>query len=124
MQVQGTDSLVSYSSSYSSPLDCAVKTAKTEGVRKWSLCLQLRYLICFQADLMHLQLTGIFRGGHATLLRESLGNASFFTTYEYVRYYLHLQMKDSSPDWTHLIDVGIGIMSGGLGGIAVSILIT
>ncbi|XP_071935048.1 mitochondrial arginine transporter BAC1-like isoform X1 [Coffea arabica] len=94
MQVQGTDSLISYSSRYNSPLDCAIKTVKAEGP------------------------TGIFRGGYTTLLRESLGNASFFTTYEYVRYYMHLQLKDASPHQTHLIDVGIGIMSGGLGGIA------
>ena len=71
--------------------------------------------------MLNLQPTGIFRGGYTTLLRESLGNASFFTTYEYVRYYMHLQLKDASPHQTHLIDVGIGIMSGGLGGIAVSI---
>lgn len=94
MQVQGTDSLISYSSRYNSPLDCAIRTVKAEG------------------------LTGIFRGGYTTLLRESLGNASFFTTYEYVRYYMHWQLKGASPHQTHLIDVGIGIMSGGLGGIA------
>ncbi|XVF60574.1 hypothetical protein PTKIN_Ptkin08bG0058700 [Pterospermum kingtungense] len=31
MQVQGTDSLVPKSSSYSSPLDCAIKTIKSDG---------------------------------------------------------------------------------------------
>lgn len=35
MQVQGTDSLVLGSGRYSSPLDCAVKTIKTDGVRKY-----------------------------------------------------------------------------------------
>ncbi|KAA8515231.1 hypothetical protein F0562_018539 [Nyssa sinensis] len=98
MQVQGTDSLVPKYSRYSNPLDCALKTVKTEGV------------------------TGIFRGGITTLLRESLGNAVFFINYEYIRYYMHLHLKDesSSSSQTNLIDVGVGIMSGGLSGIAVS----
>lgn len=94
MQVQGTDSLVPKSSRYTSPLDCALKTMKTEGV------------------------TGIFRGGLTTLLRESLGNAVFFSIYEYVRYYMHLQLKAASSDHNDLIDVGIGIVTGGLGGVA------
>lgn len=94
MQIQGTDSLVPKSSRYSSPLDCALKTMKTEGV------------------------TGIFRGGLTTLLRESLGNAVFFSIYEYVRYYMHLQLKAASSDHNDLIDVGIGIVTGGLGGVA------
>ncbi|KAK9267945.1 hypothetical protein L1049_010382 [Liquidambar formosana] len=94
MQVQGTDSLVPKSSGYNGPLDCALKTVQTEGV------------------------TGIFRGGTTTLLRESFGNAVFFTIYEYVRYYMHLQLKAASSDHSNLIDVGIGIMSGGLGGVA------
>lgn len=74
-----------------------------------------------QANVKHLQITGIFRGGQATLLRESLGNAVFFSTYEYVRYYMHSRLKDASSNPNHLIDVGVGIMSGGLGGIAVCI---
>ncbi|CBI30592.3 hypothetical protein VitviT2T_015101 [Vitis vinifera] len=94
MQIQGTDSLVPKSSRYSSPLDCALKTMKTEGV------------------------TGIFRGGLTTLLRESFGNAVFFSVYEYVRYYMHLQLKAASSDHNDLIDVGIGIVTGGLGGVA------
>ncbi|PIN07393.1 Mitochondrial carnitine-acylcarnitine carrier protein [Handroanthus impetiginosus] len=94
MQVQGTDYLVPSSSRYSGPLDCALKTVKTDG------------------------LTGIFRGGVATLLRESIGNAVFFSTYEYVRYYMHLPMRNVSTDPSHFIDAGIGIVSGGLGGIA------
>ncbi|KAB1221964.1 Mitochondrial arginine transporter BAC1 [Morella rubra] len=94
MQVQGTDSMVPKSSRYSSPLDCALKTIKTEGV------------------------SGIFRGGFTTLLRESLGNAVFFSVYEYVRYYVHSQLKAASSDHSHFIDMGIGIVSGGLSGVA------
>ncbi|XP_062160803.1 mitochondrial arginine transporter BAC1 isoform X2 [Alnus glutinosa] len=93
MQVQGTDSLVPRSRRYSGPLDCALKAVKTEGV------------------------TGIFRGGFTTLLRESFGNAVFFSVYEYVRYYMHSRLKAASSDNSHLIDVGIGIVSGGLGGV-------
>uniref|UniRef100_A0A6N2KGR7 Mitochondrial carrier protein n=1 Tax=Salix viminalis TaxID=40686 RepID=A0A6N2KGR7_SALVM len=69
LQIQGTDSLVPKFSRYSSPLDCALQTVKNEGV------------------------TGIFRGGSTTLLRESIGNAVFFSVYEYVRYYMHLRLK-------------------------------
>ena len=72
----------------------------------------------FGADRLPVQVTGIFRGGFTTLLRESIGNAVFFTTYEHVRYYMHLQLKDASSNHSNLIDVGVGIMSGGLGGIA------
>ncbi|XAR66485.1 hypothetical protein NMG60_11012746 [Bertholletia excelsa] len=93
MQIQGTDSLVPKSSRYNNPLDCALKTVKTEGV------------------------TGIFRGGFTTLLRESIGNAMFFSTYEHIRYYIHLQLKNASNK-SNLIDVGVGIVSGGLSGIA------
>ncbi|KAH7546034.1 mitochondrial arginine transporter BAC1 isoform X1 [Ziziphus jujuba] len=94
MQVQGTDSLVPMSSRYSGPLDCALKTVKDEGVK------------------------GIFRGGFTTFLRESLGNAVFFSVYENVRYHMHSRLKSGSSDCTSLIDVGVGILSGGLGGIA------
>ncbi|XP_042519374.1 mitochondrial arginine transporter BAC1 isoform X1 [Macadamia integrifolia] len=98
MQVQGTDSLVLKHDRYSSPLDCAVKTIKTEGVK------------------------GIFRGGFATLLRESIGNSAFFCTYEYSRYYLRSQLNSISSEHialpTAFSDIGIGIISGGLGGAA------
>ncbi|KAL7088997.1 hypothetical protein ACP275_13G161700 [Erythranthe tilingii] len=94
MQVQGTDSIVQSSSRYNGPIDCALKTIKSEG------------------------LTGIFRGGGATLLRESIGNAVFFSTYEHVRYYMRRSLRDASSDVSHFADVGIGIFSGGLGGIA------
>ncbi|XP_047310614.1 mitochondrial arginine transporter BAC1 [Impatiens glandulifera] len=93
MQVQGTDSLVPMSNRYSGPLDCAIKTMKHEGV------------------------AGIFRGGLTTLFRESIGNAAFFCTYEHVKYYMNLQFKDAHKQ-NNLVDVGIGIMSGGLSGIA------
>ncbi|KAL2931862.1 Mitochondrial arginine transporter BAC1 [Bienertia sinuspersici] len=94
MQVQGTGSLISKSSTYSGPIDCALKTLRMEGV------------------------TGIFRGGTATFLRESLGNAMFFTVYENVRHFMHLQLKDATEEHKGLADIGIGIISGGLGGVA------
>lgn len=93
MQVQGADTFLQSSSRYSSPIDCAVKTVKSEG------------------------LSGVFRGGGATFLRESIGNAFFFSTYEYVRYYMHKPLRDASSDLTHVIDVGVGIVSGGFAGI-------
>lgn len=61
---------------------------------------------------------GIFRGALTTLLREALGNSVFFCTYEYVRYYMHLQLKEASAKHGNLVDMGIGIVSGGLGGVA------
>ncbi|XP_076917071.1 mitochondrial arginine transporter BAC1 [Bidens hawaiensis] len=94
MQIQGTDSVVPAYRKYSGPLNCAIETVKTEGVK------------------------GLFRGGVATLSREAVGNAVFFSTYEYLRHSLHLQLKNSSFDHKNLLDVGIGIVSGGLGGIA------
>lgn len=54
------------------------------------------------------------------MLRESIGNAVFFSVYEYVRYYMHLQLKPALSDHSSLIDMGIGIVTGGLGGVAVS----
>ncbi|KAL9329366.1 hypothetical protein ACSQ67_004369 [Phaseolus vulgaris] len=94
MQIQGTDSLVPKSSRYSGPLDCALKTVETEGVK------------------------GIFRGGCTTLLRESIGNGVFFGVYEYVRYQMHSNIKVSSSNYSNLADIGVGIASGGLGGVA------
>lgn len=94
MQVQGTDSLVPNSSKYKSPLDCVAKTFKSDGV------------------------TGIFRGGFTTLLRESIGNAVFFCTYEHLRYYIHAKLKDPSHDPSNLFDIGVGVVTGGLSGIA------
>ncbi|XP_061977880.1 mitochondrial arginine transporter BAC1-like isoform X3 [Populus nigra] len=90
MQIQGTDSLVPEFSRYSSPLDCALQTVKNEGV------------------------TGIFRGGFTTLLRESIGNAVFFSVYEHVRHYMHLQLKPTLSDRSNLVDMGIGIVTGGV----------
>ncbi|XP_071720816.1 mitochondrial arginine transporter BAC1 isoform X2 [Rutidosis leptorrhynchoides] len=94
MQIQGTDSVVPTYRKYSGPLNCAFETVKAEGVK------------------------GLFRGGVATLFRESIGNAVFFSTYEYLRHSLHSQLKGTSYEHTNVVDVGIGIVSGGLGGIA------
>ncbi|KAK9706719.1 hypothetical protein RND81_07G147300 [Saponaria officinalis] len=94
MQVQGTDSLVPKSSRYTGPLDCAFKTFKTEGV------------------------TGIFRGGVTTFMRESVGNAMFFSVYENVRHVMHLKLKDTSHEYRSMAEMGIGLLSGGLGGVA------
>lgn len=55
------------------------------------------------------------------MLRETIGNAMFFSVYEYVRYHIHSHLKSASPDHRNLIDVGVGVASGGLGGIAVCI---
>lgn len=65
------------------------------------------------------QVSGLFRGGVTTLMREAVGNAVFFSTYEYLRHSMHLRLKDSLIDHTNLMDVEIGIISGGLSGIAV-----
>jgi hypothetical protein len=99
MQVQGKHAL--HGTRYSSPLDCAMKTLQSEGV------------------------CGLFRGGLATLFREAVGNAVFFCTYEYSRYWMHRYLD--SPWFSggnHLVlakDVGVGIMSGGISGMAVII---
>lgn len=97
MQVQGAESAISKYDKYTGPLDCAVKTIKNDGIK------------------------GIFRGGITTLLRESIGNATFFTTYELSRHYMHLQLNSYSTSLTNhsklMTDVGIGIISGGLSGI-------
>ncbi|KAL9234044.1 hypothetical protein vseg_008962 [Gypsophila vaccaria] len=94
MQVQGTNSAAPKSSRYSGPMDCALKTFRAEG------------------------LSGIFRGGTATFLRESVGNSVFFTVYETVRHVTHLILKDTSVKSSNMAQLGIGILSGGLGGVA------
>ncbi|XP_072951558.1 mitochondrial arginine transporter BAC1 isoform X3 [Typha angustifolia] len=99
MQVQGKKDTMY--ARYSGPLDCAHKTLQNEGIK------------------------GIFRGGLATLLRESIGNAVFFSIYEFSRYWMHMQLNSMSfPHSKHsklLTDAGIGILTGGLAGIAVSV---
>ncbi|KAK6917592.1 Mitochondrial substrate/solute carrier [Dillenia turbinata] len=75
----------------------------------------ISFVLC-PSELVKVQ--GIFRGGYTTFLRESIGNAVFFSVYEYVKYYMHLQFKSSSSNYNNLIDVGTGILSGGLGGVA------
>ncbi|XP_072951554.1 mitochondrial arginine transporter BAC1 isoform X2 [Typha angustifolia] len=96
MQVQGKKDTMY--ARYSGPLDCAHKTLQNEGIK------------------------GIFRGGLATLLRESIGNAVFFSIYEFSRYWMHMQLNSMSfPHSKHsklLTDAGIGILTGGLAGIA------
>ncbi|KAG6484393.1 hypothetical protein ZIOFF_052908 [Zingiber officinale] len=96
MQVQGN--AASMFVKYNGPLDCAIKTIQSEGVR------------------------GLFRGGLPTFLRESIGNAVFFSTYELSRHYLHSQLNSAPSALSHnsklLIDTGIGIVTGGLSGTA------
>ncbi|KAL0916879.1 hypothetical protein M5K25_014429 [Dendrobium thyrsiflorum] len=95
MQVQGKDSALSSYVRYNGPLDCALKTIKTEGIK------------------------GMFRGGLTTLLRESIGNAVFFTTYESSRYYMHSNLNHPKGQASKLLqDAGIGIITGGLSGMA------
>ncbi|TYJ30490.1 hypothetical protein E1A91_A06G133800v1 [Gossypium mustelinum] len=84
---------------------------------------ELVKLACNKAELLQCRIqvqgadsvTGMFRGGSTTLLRESVANAVFFSVYEYVRYYMHLQLNMDSSDPHNLTDIGIGILTGGLG---------
>lgn len=66
----------------------------------------------------------MFRGGFATLLRESIGTATFFSTYELSRHYITLQLNSMASVPSHLpkslSDVGVGIVCGGVAGMAVS----
>lgn len=99
MQVQGRDMVISQYVKYSGPLDCAITTMKSEGI------------------------SGIFRGGFATLLRESIGTATFFSTYETSRYYMNLYLKSNlsvnEKRFSKILsDVGLGIISGGIAGMA------
>ncbi|EPS68950.1 hypothetical protein M569_05818, partial [Genlisea aurea] len=93
MQVQVADSSLRGGNRYDGPMDCAIRTVKNEG------------------------LSGLFRGGGATFLRESIANAVFFCTYEHLRYYLH-RSSASSSDLTPFFDVGVAIVTGGTSGIA------
>jgi len=78
-------------------------------------------------------LRGLFCGGLTTFLRESIGNAVFFSTYEMTRYYMlstigmHSKMDRQADAQSSqfinysskiLIDAGVGVFSGGLAGIA------
>jgi len=67
----------------------------------------------------------MFRGGLTTLFREAIGNAVFFCAYEYSRYWMHSYLDSpqfsSSNQFALAKDIGIGIMSGGISGWAVSI---
>lgn len=98
LQVQGRDTAGSNYVRYAGPLDCALRTIKNEGI------------------------LGIFRGGFSTLLRESIGTATFFSTYELTRYYMHSQVDSMSSAQSglskSLSDVGLAIISGGVAGMA------
>ncbi|CAL1372807.1 unnamed protein product [Linum trigynum] len=50
----------------------------------------------------------------------AVGSAVFFSVYEYVRYYMHRHLKGDSSKSNHsnLMDMGIGTVTGGLGGLA------
>ena len=52
-------------------------------------------------------------------MREAIGNAAFFSAYEYVRYYMHRHLK-GRENRSYLMDMGIGIVTGGLGGVMVN----
>ena len=130
MQVQGRDTTVSNYVRYSGPLDCALTTMKNEGV---SLLLSFFpptiWLDCWFNLWPHItfpQITGIFRGGFSTLVRESIGTATFFSIYELIRHYMHLQLNSKSPEHSRLpkllSDLGVGIISGGVAGTTVSLL--
>lgn len=61
----------------------------------------------------------------ATLFREAIGNAVFFCTYEFSRHWMHNYLgspqSSGSNQFALAKDIGIGIMSGGISGWAVSI---
>lgn len=95
---------------YAGPLDCVRKILKNEGIH------------------------GLFRGGTATMMRETFGNMLFFTTYETTRYHLFTcfgldpnrangsQTSEAAPSQSMvantLLETGIGIVTGGLAGVA------
>ncbi|KAG0612914.1 hypothetical protein M758_6G062100 [Ceratodon purpureus] len=95
---------------YAGPLDCVRKILKNEGIN------------------------GLFRGGTATIMRETCGNMLFFTTYETTRYHLFTyfgldpnrakasQTNEAVPTQSivanTLLETGIGVVTGGLAGVA------
>ncbi|XP_044497181.1 mitochondrial arginine transporter BAC1-like isoform X7 [Mangifera indica] len=111
---------------YKNGLHCTARTLSTDGVLYRGATPSF-FGMAFESSLLFgiysqtkqiLQVTAIFRGGSTTLLREALGNAVFSSIYENVRYYMHIRLKAASSDHRNLIDMGIGIVSGGLGGVA------
>ncbi|XP_057826363.2 mitochondrial arginine transporter BAC1 isoform X1 [Cryptomeria japonica] len=111
LQVQEKDNrqLKKHPQRYAGPLDCALQTLRNEKVQ------------------------GLFRGGLTTFLRESIGNAVFFSTYELTRYHMlsiisvhakvNPQMDSQSSQFVNysskiVIEAGVGVVSGGLAGIA------
>ncbi|KAL2649819.1 hypothetical protein R1flu_017947 [Riccia fluitans] len=115
-QVKGVGSGILSLQVYDGPVDCVLRTIRSEGIG------------------------GLFRGLSATFAREALGNSAFFITYEASRSYMLKSLglstsrfKDTSESRTeslsegssgksaytnHLIEAGVGIASGGLAGIA------
>ncbi|KAL3702275.1 hypothetical protein R1sor_020297 [Riccia sorocarpa] len=115
-QVKGGGSGILSLQVYDGPVDCILRTVRSEGVG------------------------GLFRGFSATFAREALGNSAFFLTYEASRSYMLRSLglptrrfKDSnetrfenlsegssgrSAYKNHLIEAGVGIASGGLAGTA------
>jgi len=94
-------------------------------------------LIPFDCGFIFYQIHGLFRGGTATVMRETCGNMLFFTTYETTRYHLFTSFgldpnRAKTPSHTDesastqsmvantLFETGIGIITGGLAGVAVS----
>lgn len=92
------------------------------------------YLFGFTVE----QIRGLFRGGTATVMRETFGNMLFFTTYETTRYHMFTtlgldpnrvkpisQTHEAAPTQSMvvntLLETGVGIITGGLAGVAVSV---
>lgn len=112
LQVQAKDVIcVPGRTHYTGPLDCVRKILKNEGIR------------------------GLFRGGTATVMRETFGNMLFFTTYETTRYHMFTtlgldpnrvkpisQTHEAAPTQSMvvntLLETGVGIITGGLAGVA------
>nr|TKR58075.1 hypothetical protein D5086_0000328590 [Populus alba] len=115
---------------YKNGLHCTARILQTEGVKGLYRGASSSFVgMAFESSLpfglysqtkQSLQggLQSIFRGGFTTLLRESIGNAVLFSVYEYVRHYMRLQLKPTLSDRSNLVDMGIGILTGGLGGVA------
>ncbi|CAN1280882.1 Mitochondrial arginine transporter BAC1 [Linum perenne] len=111
---------------YRNGLDCSARILQTEGVKGLYRGATSSFVgVAVESSLLFgiysrtkqsLQVTGLFRGGLTTFMREAVGNAAFFSVYEYVRYYMHRHLK--GEDRSYLMDMGIGIVTGGLGGVA------
>jgi len=74
--------------SYAGTLDCIKQTIHTDGI------------------------TGLFRGGISTIVREVPGNALWFGGYEFANEFLRYHMGDSSPKGSPTIQVLAGAFAG------------